>query len=202
MSTNPLPVSHDKAGLRPAKRMRIGALYWVTFVKLKTPSYGSCWRPILGPLHTDAEIIGFSHEHWHIDWRFMSDRFVDSMTLFKGGDHRYCHGNVATHRHQNGDAIYDDGLLYRRRVKCRRTMPGFVPTEKVRWQADLEAAMIAQKKRMRCMTCPHRGVPLLEEMTDAKGVVTCQAHGLKWRVKTGRLVRTPKGKLQKKGTAA
>lgn len=190
---NPLPVSRDRAGLQPVAIPEVDRSYWVSFVKVNDlrPT-GGRWRPVLGPLHTDAEIVNFPHEHWHVDWRFAPEAFWQGAARYAPAvSASKAHGVVVVHRRKNSAELGTNGVLYRRFVRCLRPMPAYLPTDyHVPWLAELEEDMASKGARMKCLKCPHRGLPLLDELTDAKGVVTCQGHGLRWRVKSGKLVRT------------
>ena len=54
----------------------VGKYYEVPHVRTKWPGTGGrvIWVPVLGPSHDDVEIIKFEHEHWHVDYRFLTAR--------------------------------------------------------------------------------------------------------------------------------
>lgn len=153
----------------------------------------SGWVPILGPRHSDEEIIGFSILHYHYDPRFLTpsqwDRIVHA-------------GTVAARPHRLFAAPLIDGLAQfgppvLRPRKCHRLMPRvpFSDADK-QWQKEGKEFWLRPleehyaSKRVTCGKCPHRGLPLLslprEPGTD---IVTCVGHGLRWDLKTGELVR-------------
>lgn len=168
-----LPVSLDKAGSEPVTTPRIGRRYWVSVV---TASGWSGWAhgatvPIIGPLHEDAEIIGFSEQHWHLDWRFASDKIV-----------RFSPRSVVISPKNIDPSL---GIL-RRLITCRREMVAF-PRFVAPWMQALERKYAGTALKPGCLTCPHRGMPLDPATADEQGRVTCSAHGLRWNLDTGRL---------------
>jgi hypothetical protein len=142
--------------------------------------------PILGPMHEDAEHIGFKHQHWHIDFRFVSKQQWEGMRE-SYADYSRVHGKVIT-----ADKA-ESGVVYVRR-KCLREMPVFprdIPdgghgSMAVPWLSKLESAYADKRLNLNCMTCPHRGLPL-DGIAPKNGVLVCPGHGLAWDVSTGRL---------------
>ncbi len=68
---------------------------------------------------------------------------------------------------------------------CRhRETPEYPDVTKITWFTVLEAAY--SDARMKCKTCPHRGLPL-DGLPVKDGVITCTGHGLKWNIETGAL---------------
>lgn len=152
------------------------------------------WIPVIGPMHEDAEHVNFPYEHWHIDWRFFSKRMFDKVIMpahvllpkYKTPE-QYLYAWPVQQKDLNGRAIVARPVE-QRRMTCKRTFPEF-PRHAAKWIPELECAYAGSQ--MKNMRCPHRGIPLdgLSVMDD---VVTCPAHGLRWNVKTGALVRTVK----------
>jgi hypothetical protein len=144
--------------------------------------------PVLGPMHSDGEIIGFAPDHYHLDWRFIGERVIDSVTH---------HGRMsmfATVIHAGvGSALNPNGLPepILRRLKCKRQFPNY-PHWRAPWMAKLEAHFAGCRLRHR--VCPHRGVPLNSLPVSTDGYITCPAHGLRFRADTGELAPTQGGK--------
>lgn len=132
------------------------------------------WVPLLGPLHEDAEIVNFQEQHWHIDWRFVSQREWN----------HYCSFTTPLAVPISEKNV--DGPPCHRRLKCKREMPIFPGHGRVIWLKELEAAY--QNDNLKPgLICPHRGIPLAG--CPAKdGVVVCPGHGLAWNIETGKLV--------------
>ena len=53
-----------------------GRYYQIPHVRCQWPDGNRMaqWIPVLGPSHTDIEVIKFEHEHWHVDFRFLAAR--------------------------------------------------------------------------------------------------------------------------------
>lgn len=178
---------------------QVGRFYTVPCVQLYThvgknrPPQPHMWVPVHGPVHEDAEIIGFPFTHRHVDVRFMSDRQLK----------RYCPSWVTTPQELTAmlTPVSDSDRMARyapslettlRRRKCYRAMPTF------RAQSDrvIPWMWALEEKYRRCRldpdnpVCPHRGF-YLGDKPEVDGVVVCPGHGLTWNIRTGRLI--PRG---------
>lgn len=141
---------------------------------------GLQWLPITGPMHSDADYIGFEPLHFHYDHRFTPEPKWQELLRHGGifgtsGDPEF---NVITNRDASRGIV-------RRQMVCLRNIR---PYPKASFHEELSAAYA--DKRVTCGKCPHRGLPLLslprEPGTD---IVTCVGHGLKFDLKTGCLVK-------------
>lgn len=175
--------------------MTIGKRYLVPCVKivyeLSDWGWGS-YVPVIGPLHDDKHIIGFYERHWHIDFRFLINAQWERIESYLYG-YKKIHGGVIRETHTSKTVML-------RKMMYKRVMPQF-PTEipfngpqgteivPIKWLVKLESAYADHK--MKCLTCPHRGV-VLDGLPVVNGAVTCPAHGLTWNVKTGMLRRRTK----------
>lgn len=45
------------------------------------------WVPVVGPRHNDVEHLNFDHEHYHVDWRFISSQAFAFATWRLGVPH-------------------------------------------------------------------------------------------------------------------
>lgn len=152
------------------------------------------WFPILGPKHEDADYIRFPTEHYHFDFRFITNS--DIIRQFGRSYHPgQFFGSVATAARGMAGGCYRMDTIKTMRRKCIRQMPEY-PIDRAIWLPQLEAAYA--DKKMKCMTCPHRGIPL-DGLPVKDGVVTCPVHGLRWNVTTGELVRSAKSQGQGDG---
>jgi hypothetical protein len=168
MTTTEKPIQFPRI-----KNPIVGKFYHVACVRSKASNRP--WLPILGPLHEDAQYTGFKPLHYHYDFRFIADYIFAGMCWPTPSR---VFGVVAT------SANVDITKIEVRRRKCHRQMPEY-PHEHAVWLPQLEAAYA--DKKLKCMTCPHRGLPL-DGLPVKDGVVTCPGHGLRWHVETGCLV--------------
>lgn len=159
----------------------VGQYYMVPCVRMRHQWLHSLhmkgWVPVSGPSHEDADYIGFPDEHWHFDIRFIRT------TTWTFGEVARC------------NAVEMGPML--RKKKCIRSMPDY-PTFEIPWMPKLESAY--SDKKMKCMTCPHRGLPL-NGLPVVNGIVTCPGHGLRWNVSDGSLVprNLPSASAEKAG---
>ena len=148
------------------------------------------WMPVIGPLHEDAEIIDFPYPHWHVDWRFASQKQRDRIAYGPFGyDERRLYALLIQHHTCDGqDLLVESAIPTPRRMKCKRRMPPY-PMEVARltFLRKLEAAYA--HCTLKNKICPHRGFPLAG-VEQHGNVVTCPGHGLRWHLKTGTLVTT------------
>lgn len=145
--------------------------------------------PIIGPLHEDAAIIKFPHDHWHIDFRFLSKPMWERLARFHA---------IQVHGHVIKSCLTRGGVCMQR-LHCKRAMPEF-PTEidairpagyfkkPVPWLAEMQEAYKGCVIKSNCATCPHKGFQLAG-LPSNNGVVVCPGHGLAWDVATGRMVK-------------
>jgi len=138
------------------------------------------WVPVMGPRHEDAEHLNFEWEHYHFDWRFVPRHMLRMSTVSRGRNRFFA--RVAT-----GSMVHLERLEHRRFV-CARRMPIFPRSLAQGWMAALEAAYATHRLRKDCAVCPHRGMRLAGQPTNADGLVICPGHGLRWDLESGRLV--------------
>lgn len=167
----------------------IGKSYKVPCVQLNV--WFSTWNPgdfvpVLLPKHEDTEIVNFPWQHYHIDWRFVTE------TQFKYvADNRHgASGVYSIVLSEQGVPPYKEPPAYKRKI-CKREMPRW-PHEVAKWAAPLEAEY-ADKKLTACGKCPHRGVDLSTiepKILDLgkptmKCIKVCPGHGLVFDSETG-----------------
>lgn len=158
----------------------VGHYYRVPCVRVTEWWGAHGWLPIIGPKHEDAEIIRFDNEHFHLDWRFVSQRLFKRMSGVRGPS--YVYSSPISCPDNRGGRVVLEGPTLKRRL-CKRDWPALPPLP---WRAALEEAFVG--KRMKNGICPHRGIPLVN-CPVVDDVVTCPTHGLRWNVTTGELVR-------------
>lgn len=161
----------------------VGAFAMVPCLWVHEDRRGLCWDewvPTLGPKHEDAAELDFPWLHYHIDWRFVSDRMFD-----------WC--SSAPSKSPLGQVVTADikfreisGRPVMKRRKCRREMPEFpaLHVSGSRWE------QLELNQRARCSKlkdghiCPHRGIDL-RQFAQPDGTAICPGHGLRWDLKTG-----------------
>jgi hypothetical protein len=138
------------------------------------------WVPVIGPEHEDYELLGFVPEHFHIDWRFVDKRSIGSRGANMG---------VVVCTTVPQVPVKPPFELKLRRLLCKRAMPTFPGSSHLsaKWGGKLEAAF-AECTLKPGLVCPHRGIPLAD-FVQPDGTVTCPAHGLRWDVTTGKLLK-------------
>lgn len=168
----------------------IGKFYKVPCVRGQWHNVTHDW-PVMGLLHSDAEIIKFPEPHYHIDWRFVRQPFVgeeDGLYVFRRG-RSVLQENYSTPL-TVGSRINVAGLpapVLRRR-KCQRLhdLPFDLSVALKSWVPKLEEKY-AGCKLAAGHVCPHRGFDLSHEPVNADGTITCPLHGLRWNAATGEL---------------
>ena len=200
--------------------MEIGKFYSVPHVRAVWRHNTLKWWPVIGPAHSDSEIIRYKPVHWHVDFRFLNktDRvsLVSTITSPVWGHplhdvfavpiswvspegitiacqdqaHDHILGEVAV-----GDLPHEgippESYMRTIRRKFVAHYPTYPPT--VRWLGRLRDAY--QGCRLKPgMVCPHKGADLTG-IKPEDGIITCPLHGLEWCAKTGELVRTTNSNL-------
>ena len=155
------------------------------------------WWPVHGPLHEDREIIGFPHQHYHIDWRFLNKRQRESASAPERLAALY---NVPiTAIVLSEDPIKraflserppaDPGShQYARTKRLRYHGIPWPPGGQFllhRWYAKLAEAYREHSLKPG-LICPHRGADL-SGIAPQDGIIICPMHGLQWHAQTGTL---------------
>ena len=168
----------------------VGRYYMVPCVEVQTGVSGlsAGFWPVTGPQHEDHDVIGFPYRHWHVDLRFLSAQ--------QAGEKAMQWGSVLTTERKTwcfwpgpGDIEGIPGIATQvtmQRRRCMRTAEWF-PRLRALWMSELE-----QKHEscvVKCGKCPHRGLPLESLPRERGDIVTCPGHGLRWDLKTGKLVK-------------
>lgn len=172
--------------IEDAKEVVIGRYYNVPCVKWSPvlPLNGA-HRPwwlgatpvIIGGLHDDREIIGFTDDHWHFDWRFCPAYIWKQIVRWSDPNWSAAAKVISI---QN-----TSGVVFRAHRKCLRghiLFPGRSTEHRSPFLSKLEAAYAGTK--LNCGHCPHRGI----KMTGApleNGLLVCPGHGLSFHPETG-----------------
>lgn len=165
-----------KQGIEPGQFYRVPTAF----------GYLNYWPgnwPVLGPRHEDSDYLNFPHYHFHFDWRFIPPRVYDEVM-----DH-------ILNRYGSEGAVYalvlhdvegaKPGVITYRRRKCYRTFPDYY--KRTPWLPELTKAY-NNHTLDDSLICPHRGASLATIPPDKDGCVTCPLPGLKWNLKTRRVV--------------
>lgn len=134
----------------------------------------SGWLPIIGTLHEDNEIIGFTPEHVHLDLRFLRIRR-------KRNPIEFSLEKIMRYPLVKGKK---EVIEFTSRVlTCKREATEFGASV---WLVDLEKAYEDKTIDIEGL-CPHRNIPLKAGCKRPDGSVICAGHGLQWSAK-GRVV--------------
>jgi hypothetical protein len=147
------------------------------------------WWPIQGPMHNDQRLIGFPHDHYHVDHRFLTVKQFQrgvSYAKFRGINAANVYPLHSTEKPHVQEVGWPQ-IPTMKRKRCQRSWPEFpVRSAAINWLSRLEDAYDCAL--MKHGICPHQGAPLSGlEVKD--GMVTCTLHGLRWNVETGAMVR-------------
>ena len=154
------------------------------------------WIPVLGPQHSDLEIIRFKEQHLHVDFRFLQKRQRGG-NLGPGVALEFA-SVITTVTPEVGEGItgvkledlpnprYPTESWWRvMRRRFQEPYPPY-PSGRVPWTEELHRAFREERLKPG-LICPHRGASLEGMETDPEGCVTCPLHGLRWHLETGEL---------------
>lgn len=167
--------------------MQLGRYYKVPAVLVDDWRGFTGWIPVIGPMHEDAQIIGFPYPHFHIDWRFarldiyQSSHRRDSFSL--RSDERFVYNWTVQCPNRHGERVILRGPEPRY-MRFKRELPRF-PHEAASWMSKLTETYACAK--LIDGVCPHRGIPV-SAMIRNGDVLTCPGHGLKWHAITGEAI--------------
>ncbi|MBO0947338.1 Rieske (2Fe-2S) protein [Fibrella forsythiae] len=157
----------------------VGKSYTVLVAVLASKWNGLRYVPIIGPKHADDKILNFPHEHYHIDWRFVSPAAYADATFCRSAGAEF--GQVL---HTEGE-VNEVQAIQKRRMYCFRdfgTFPVHIPPWYDRLQQAYQKTTLGPKR-----LCPHQGADL-SSVAPVDGAITCPLHGLKWCSHTGKLL--------------
>lgn len=173
-----------KANVLDIHPYEIGRQYLVPVVRGEWCGRIEIW-PVLGPLHSDADYIGFKPQHYHIDPRFLPTPLWRHVVRTHDEDIDLFKYPLCAERSAGRDPVDLQPLNPELRV-CRREWPPYPgEEEEVYWFGVLEAAF-ADAQVGPGLICPHRGASLAG-LTPRNGCVECPLHGLRWDCETGKL---------------
>lgn len=164
----------------------VGKFYEVPAIQVDRWHNGLCgFVPIIGPEHDDTEIVGFSYQHYHVDWRFVTKRQFEYFD-YRVGWPSIVYGAVVQRVSTHGAPIIV-GEPTIKRMKCKRELPPY-PHHEAKWIGELAAKFACTK--LINGTCPHRGIHV-SQMIREGDILTCPGHGLRWNAITGEAVPPP-----------
>ncbi len=188
----------------------IGQTYLVRCARLPKPGYSLSeedlseeryvWRPTLGKAHEDTEWLNVNWHHYHYDFRFLTDEDMRQIASHWRGASASLDEVISSMFTLVIAKKFVKGTLEYRPMVCHRQMPEF-PVVRERgsmttllWDGftrKLEEPLIRKGAKLRtqhdCLRCPHRNIPLSGIPNDGETIV-CPAHGLRWNLKTGKIV--------------
>jgi hypothetical protein len=141
--------------------------------------------PLLGTVHEDKDIIGFTPWHIHVDTRFLT------MKLYQQEATALARPFSLTGAWLDTDTLLEEASanLVLRKTKARRANPPEWPIPSSYWLPALESTYANASAA--CGVCPHRQIPLSAGRDMGNGVTQCPGHGLCWD-RNGKLIKNKK----------
>ena len=204
-----------------AAQYEVDRLYPVTEVLgwwCQATAASPAWFPVMGELHQDKETFDIEELHYHVDPRFLDDRYESGVSLTNTGWHRAYHEvmvSFAAAEHPTAYVVLTDAgsILYSRgdhrilrwmtgaegrvliqsrtrSMRCRRPLPPApLRDEPATGFRELREAY----KNAEGDICPHKGYDLRSVPIHADGYRQCPLHQLR--------VRAPRRPHTRPGTA-
>ena len=162
------------------------------------------WVPVIGPAHSDREIIGLDPKHWHVDSRLLRKRLRESRAYMFSPVFSIPISVVSPETQDRTsprvwvkDLPSTDHPVESYLRMMRRRFQEYPPpypcssaSEVPMWLPKLEAAyrdhlVVRDEPVGAGLLCPHRGASLDGLEIDPEHCVTCPLHGL--RLESGKL---------------
>jgi hypothetical protein len=177
-----------------------GERYRVPTVRHDWLGLTSEW-PVMGPRHDDEE-LGFYHQHYHIDLRFLTPRQAQKMRReyqHSAGRHGVPSLMLAAasrplHATRDHPAMPEPVLRIRRCMTTEHAYPVTFALEtgyRHRQMAESYANRRCGRDSSGQLICPHKGFALGSLTPDAEGRVVCPLHGLVIDTRSGTVVPPP-----------
>ena len=188
--------------MRKDRELAPGRYYEQPCVRTIWPGSGGKieWIPVLGPVHSDREIIGFTPQHHHVDFRFLRKPQIPR------DGHPPLIGEIfATPVSRVWPDVPDPprmGVELDKLPDCRYPLSSYMKIMRRRfgqhypdypdrpdiitWLPALHLAYRDHRLKPD-LICPHRGASLEGMRPDQDGCVTCPLHGLRWHLLSGQL---------------
>ena len=156
------------------------------------------WIPVLGPPHSDAEIIKFSPRHFHADFRFLPRKLQEASGYPDTEVHHVFRTAVTiAYPHVPGKPAQPVQINFlptaefpthtffqERRVQFNGNYPEY-PDRHIPWLEQLTETYQGQRLQGEEMVCPHRGASLKGIAPGNDGLISCPLHGLRFDPATG-----------------
>lgn len=141
---------------------------------------GREWWPVWGPKHNDTEFFDFTHQHYHVDPRFLTKRLWRHFGIFRDS---IADVQATPLNH----ASLSDGppKPVLRRMRCRLVhSEWYFDDSKIIVKMNNAYAGQQCAKGKRGFVCPHKLFPL-GSVEPRDGVISCPLHGLRIDATTG-----------------
>jgi hypothetical protein len=159
---------------------KVGRFYLVPTVYAIWHDLRSDW-PVIGPLHTDVEFFDFKHDHYHLDWRFLSARQRSQASTWR--ESPAADVQAAPLHAYIGEPELPKPVWTKRR--CNRLDAPYEHGDKKPIKDLREHFSGVQCERGKAgWICPHRKASL-GSVAIVDGVITCPLHGLRIDAATG-----------------
>ncbi|SMD18204.1 Rieske 2Fe-2S domain-containing protein [Rhizobium sp. RU36D] len=168
--------------------VEIGKYYLVPTVRAEWSCMVRDW-PVIGPKHNDRHCLGFDHDHYHIDPRFVPEfSCYGQFWRLVGGSPIMSRGGLNPH-----------GLptpVWRRRMCKRLANPELgvfyeLASRSPQWHCHFREWTGRRARRSgQGWMCPHRNVSLVDQ-APVDGVITCPLHLLRIDAATGVVLPPP-----------
>lgn len=162
----------------------VGKYYLIPCIKVESSSESNVFIgnlyfegytiPIFDNLHNDLDILNVNKFHYHVDWRFVSEK------IYRKFDFPYSkEGNVIW-----ADEKHPQKIIYKK-MKCKRLFEYDMPrTYAIEFYEKYKKA-----KLIKGHICPHKLADLSSVTANEKGLIICPLHGLKFCNKTKKVVK-------------
>ena len=151
------------------------------------------WVPVIGPAHTDREILNFDVIHVHFDLRFACagyGRFEEHGAV---GPDDLAAPLCLSHRRYDiarEHVMFASPVTWGRRImKCKRAFPSWRASRAGEMPHEVMREAMPHACLKACKVCPHRGLPLAS-IPVIDGEIECPGHGLRFTASTGLVAPT------------
>lgn len=187
--------------------VEVGKYYTVPCVKVISGIY----LAISSYLHNDKKIIGIGFDHWHIDWRFVSENVWQSECV----NSKYSsYGSIV--REVGIPVVYNDDpeqntlqgynhpitstydkTVYYKRLLCKREYSAgqFFELKSLpdnNWVPKMQKHFCGSKLKREGdkLICPHKGILIDKKCKDKEGNYVCPGHLLRFNPETLECIKT------------